>query len=143
MPPRKSGDYSVGYGKPPKATRFQKGRSGNPTGRPKGRLALATLFQRALAARITVTEHGRRTQKSKLEITLTQLINKAAGGDLKAMGLLLHLFPLLDPASATSLGLPDLAADRELAERYFKRLAQAALSDTPPSPAPETSHESD
>jgi AraC-like DNA-binding protein len=106
-------------------------------------MALATIFQRALAARITVTEHGRRTQKSKLEITLTQLINKAAGGDLKATGLLLHLFPLLDPASATALGLPDLAADRALAERYFARLAEAALSDTPPRAEPENSHAAD
>jgi hypothetical protein len=31
-----SGDYAVGYGKPPAKTRFQKGQSGNPRGRPKG-----------------------------------------------------------------------------------------------------------
>jgi hypothetical protein len=29
-------DYEVGYGKPPKGTRFQPGQSGNPRGRPKG-----------------------------------------------------------------------------------------------------------
>lgn len=28
--------YEVGYGKPPKHTRFKKGKSGNPGGRPKG-----------------------------------------------------------------------------------------------------------
>ena len=28
--------YEVGYGKPPKETRFRKGQSGNPKGRPKG-----------------------------------------------------------------------------------------------------------
>jgi hypothetical protein len=28
--------YEVGFGKPPKHTRFQKGRSGNPKGPPKG-----------------------------------------------------------------------------------------------------------
>jgi hypothetical protein len=33
-PPRPG--YEVGYGKPPDATRFQPGRSGNPKGRPKG-----------------------------------------------------------------------------------------------------------
>ncbi len=29
-------DYEVGYGKPPAATRFKPGRSGNPRGRPRG-----------------------------------------------------------------------------------------------------------
>ena len=28
--------YDVGYGKPPAATRFKSGKSGNPRGRPKG-----------------------------------------------------------------------------------------------------------
>jgi Family of unknown function (DUF5681) len=32
--------YKVGYGKPPKTTRFKKGKSGNPGGRPKGSLNL-------------------------------------------------------------------------------------------------------
>jgi len=31
-----SGNYTVGYGKPPAKTRFKKGQSGNPHGRPKG-----------------------------------------------------------------------------------------------------------
>lgn len=34
LPARSS--YEVGYGKPPKGTRFRKGQSGNPKGRPKG-----------------------------------------------------------------------------------------------------------
>ena len=31
-----SSEYDVGFGKPPKQTRFQKGISGNPKGRPPG-----------------------------------------------------------------------------------------------------------
>lgn len=31
-----SQNYDIGYGKPPKATRFEKGQSGNPAGRPRG-----------------------------------------------------------------------------------------------------------
>ena len=34
--PEEEPSYEVGYGKPPKATRFQPGKSGNPKGRPKG-----------------------------------------------------------------------------------------------------------
>ena len=36
MPCDKKGDCEVGYGKPPRETRFVKGRSGNPRGRPPG-----------------------------------------------------------------------------------------------------------
>ena len=34
--PKRDPSYDVGYGKPPKATRFKAGQSGNPKGRPKG-----------------------------------------------------------------------------------------------------------
>jgi hypothetical protein len=38
LPPKKpsSRPYNVGYGKPPRDTRFKKGASGNPGGRPRG-----------------------------------------------------------------------------------------------------------
>ena len=35
-------DYEVGYKKPPVATRFEKGQSGNPSGRPKRLLRSST-----------------------------------------------------------------------------------------------------
>ncbi len=34
--PPSDGEHAIGYAKPPAATRFQPGRSGNPHGRPKG-----------------------------------------------------------------------------------------------------------
>src|SRR4051812_4337181 len=53
--------YDVGYGRPPKATRFRKGQSGNPRGRPKGAQGLRSLLEAALAQQITVSEGGRTT----------------------------------------------------------------------------------
>jgi Family of unknown function (DUF5681) len=35
MPDNRDSDYQVGYGKPPQHTRFKKGESGNPAGRPR------------------------------------------------------------------------------------------------------------
>jgi len=42
--------YEVGYGRPPKATRFKPGCSGNPKGRPKGSKAPKTLLEEALSS---------------------------------------------------------------------------------------------
>ena len=46
-----SDDYEVGYGNPPKHTRFPKGQSGNPKGRPKGRRNFKTDVKATLEAR--------------------------------------------------------------------------------------------
>jgi Family of unknown function (DUF5681) len=77
--------YQVGYAKPPRSGRFAKGRSGNPAGRPKGSRNLATIFNKISRERVRVkTETGTKFI-TKLEAALTQLTNKAASGDLRAI----------------------------------------------------------
>lgn len=81
----------VGYGVPPDTTRFKKGVSGNPKGRPKGSLNVATAFLKAVREKVVINEHGQRKTVTKLEAALKQLVNKAASGELRALHQLLEL----------------------------------------------------
>lgn len=80
--------YGVGYKKPPKATRYQKGSSGNPNGRPKK--LDAPLDTRSLLQAIEnepilfALENGKRKWMTKIEARFHQLFQMAISGDLKA-----------------------------------------------------------
>ena len=116
-------DYVVGYGKPPLHTRFQKGRSGNPKGRPRGKKNTATLLNAALNASIVVIENGRRKKITKREAILTQLVNKSAAADLKATQMVLAMLRDLEAQT-------DDVADRALfseADQQVIRRIQARL----------------
>src|SRR5690242_11932021 len=95
---KSSGDYLVGYRKPPRQTRFTKGRSGNPAGRPKGTPNFTTALERALSEQVVVTEGGQRHTISKLEAAVKQLVNKAAQGDARAIQQLLSVKSVIDSA---------------------------------------------
>jgi len=78
--------YQVGYGKPPSATRFKKGKSGNPSGRPK---KLSTLDPGVILdsidnEEIVVIDQGKRKRMTKAEIYIRQLFSSAIKGDMKA-----------------------------------------------------------
>jgi hypothetical protein len=81
----------VGYCNPPQSTRFKKGQSGNPKGRPKGTLNVTTVLANTLRERVTIVEQGQRRTITKLEAAIKQLVNKAASGDLRAGRQLLEL----------------------------------------------------
>ena len=84
-------DDSVGYGMPPKHSRFKKGQSGNPKGRPKGKKNRTTVVTEMLDEVTTVTEGGKARRMTKLEIIVAVLINKALKGDKKAIDMVLQL----------------------------------------------------
>lgn len=80
------GDYEVGYGKPPVATRFKPGQSGNPKGaRRKVRPSnLGEAVDAALTRRQTVMIDGKRKRMSRLEIMAERITLDAAKGDIEA-----------------------------------------------------------
>ncbi len=80
----RQGNYKVGYGKPPKHTRFAPGHSGRLKRRPKPK-DLRTVLLDALSERVSINENGERKQITKLEAITKQLVNKAAGGHVRAI----------------------------------------------------------
>jgi Family of unknown function (DUF5681) len=86
--PPNSNHAAVGYCNPPEYSRFRKGLSGNPNGRPKGSLNMATVLERTLREKVVINEHGRSRTFTKLEVAVRQLIDQATSGELKALQLL-------------------------------------------------------
>jgi hypothetical protein len=81
----------VGYRNPPEKSRFKTGQSGNPRGRPKGALNLATILERTLREPVIIVENGKRKTVTKIEAAIKELVNQAASGELKALQLLATL----------------------------------------------------
>ena len=85
--------YEVGDRKPPTATRFKPGQSGNPKGRPKGS-SLKDITQRI--ANQAVDHKWVRFREfdpalTKLEGVVTRLFERAQAGDVTAIKLALDL----------------------------------------------------
>ena len=101
-------DDAVGYGKPPKHTRFQKARSGNPRGRPKGTKNLRSDLIEELGETIVVREGDRARKVSKQRAVVMTLVARTLKGDTRAASILLSMMlRLLD----TGEGAPDAEDD--------------------------------
>lgn len=91
-----SGKTSVGYKNPPKETRFKKGQSGNPSGRPKRRSSFNETFLAELEKNVHVTVNGRRQSLCGLEAVANQIVLGAAKGDRKMVRLLIDVLSRFD-----------------------------------------------
>jgi uncharacterized protein DUF5681 len=113
-------DYEVGYGKPPRHTRFTKGQSGNPRGRPPGAKNLKTLLSEALNEPVIVTENGGHRKITKREAIVTQLVNRSATADLRAIKILLDI--LRDIEGQTEPASPETSAFTAADEKVIEQL---------------------
>ena len=77
--------YTVGYRKPPIATQFKKGCSGNPSGRPRRSRNVRTILKEILNRKITVRDcHGERKIATQ-EAMLLKFLENALKGDPRAL----------------------------------------------------------
>lgn len=116
-------DYRVGPGRPPKHSRFKRGQSGNPTGRPKRQANLEAALQREMMAYVNVTEGGRNRRLTKQQVVAKTLTNNAIKGDLKAAALLLQAAkPPKEDVQGVQLELAE--PDHEMIKRIRRRLSR-------------------
>jgi hypothetical protein len=94
MSKKKPDEYEVGYGKPPKKSQFQKGVSGNPTGRPKKSCDLGTTLLREANSLVPITDNnGQRMRISKHDVAVKVLLNGAMKGKSSDQRLYFSLYP--------------------------------------------------
>ena len=114
--------HEVGYGKPPKASQFKKGQSGNPKGRPKGAKNLSRLLEEELEQKVVVKENGRQKRITKRRATMKQLVNKAASGEHRAIQILINYLHELEKRSAASSSTPQLGeVEQEIVSGVLER----------------------
>ena len=125
-------NYDVGYGKPPRHSRFKKGEpSANPRGRPRKNMTV--LLVEGLNKKVTVTENGRRRKVTLREAITSQLINQSASADLRATKMLLDLIKDAErqtaAAAAPEPALPFTKADEEVVATLIERLRHQILTE--------------
>ena len=114
-------DYEVGYGKPPKESRFTKGLSGNPKGRPKGTRNFKTDLEEELHEQVRITEGGKSEEVSKQRAIVKRTVEKALKGDMRAVA-------MIGQWIMQHLGLADEDIDTEGLNQDDKAIIERALS---------------
>jgi hypothetical protein len=123
-----SGDYEVGWGKPPRHSRFKKGQSGSPNGRPPKARNLKTDLVAELGARIRVREGDREVSISKQEAFIKTLVARALKGDARASSLLVNLMAMLLDVEVDLAERGVDASEKAIIDAYVaRRFAEAAI----------------
>ncbi len=91
-----SDDDKVGFARPPKATRFKKGQSGHPAGRPKGATSTKKRIKRMLDAPVNVKLGDQVRTMSTLDLSLQRVSEGVRKSDKSAVNKVIQLGLELD-----------------------------------------------
>ena len=119
-----------GYKNPPKHSRFQKGRSGNPAGRPKGSKNTLKLLDAVLEQKIKIQQEGKTISITKKQAMLMHLVNAAVRGEIKAIAALFPYMMQLDMKEEQSMETSKLSLkDEEILQQFLEENKQESKND--------------
>jgi len=128
-----------GYKNPPVEHQFQKGKSGNPKGRPRKKkqassdpgLDLIASVHRELGKKISVQENGQLKEVTKLDAFSAQLVAQSVNGKPSQQKMLLSLLMLDTHEETEQQTLEQLQSyDEDRLNELYEQL-NAMSSDTP------------
>ena len=123
-PPRRPGDYAVGYCKPPTDYQYELGESGNPKGRPKATKSPATIIRDVVERKITLNDGDRKRKVSVLEAVILKAAQSALQGNPKQTELIIKLAQTY-ASDLESTEEEELSASEErVIEEYLESLAR-------------------
>lgn len=114
-------EEDVGYGKPPRATRFKPGESGNPKGRPRGSKNESTILKELLNEKLSLRQPNGRIKKiPALEGVHRKQLERALKGDVKSAAFVLNRYAALVSGELQIDELSD--DDRAVLDAFARRL---------------------
>jgi hypothetical protein len=106
-------------------TRFKRGQSGNPAGRPKGAKGIKTLIAAELKGPITVQEGGRRRRIRRAEALAKGLVNDALQGRDRPRERVLRYADAIEEEQQRRTAVDLSERDRAILDRYVERRIRA------------------
>ena len=129
-------EYKVGRGKPPLHTRFKKGQSGNPKGRPKGVPNIRTLLDEVLGRIVVIRENGEAREVTAAHAVMLKMLEAGLADHHASRAYILDLImktngPANDDAEQELPSEDDEIIDRALSRKHKTDAALESAMEAP------------
>ena len=122
---RATGDYEIGYARPPVAGRFKLGGVGNPNGRRKKKETVGETIREVMGMRHRIEENGKIRILTTKQLIIRKLAHDAVRGSNRAIQTLFNLLDRYEDSDETALDPADLELeDRKIIEEHLSRLRE-------------------